>query len=108
MKKNDPAVFHKLYGIKKARIAYHGRDFLDYLLMIALSALAVGLSYGFSHAMSIAGLALCALMLAAFTVRHGVEFRAPLILRKPQDVLYMFVYKLQNLSPMYFIALGLL
>ena len=108
MKKNDPAVFHKLYGIKKARIAYHGRDFLDYLLMIALSALAVGLSYGFGHAMSIAGLALCVLMLAAFVVRHGVEFRAPLILRRPQDILYMFLYKLQNLKPTYFIALGLL
>jgi hypothetical protein len=108
MKKNDPAVFHKLYGVKKSRIAYHGRDFLDYLLMIALSALAVGLSYGFGHVMSIAGLALCALMLATFIVRHGIEFRAPLILRRPQDVLYMFAYKLQNLRPMYFIALSLL
>src|SRR5215470_10877638 len=108
MKKNDPAVFHKLYGIKKSRIAYHGRDFLDYLLMIALSALVVGLSYGSGHVMSIAGIALCALMLATFIVRHGVEFRAPLILRRPQDVLYMFLYKLQNLKLVWFIALGLL
>ncbi len=108
MRKNDPAVFHKLYGIKKSRIAYQGRDFLDYLLMIALSALVVGLSYGFGHVMSIVGLALCALMLATFIVRHGVEFRAPLILRRPQDVLYMFVYKLQNLKLVWFIALGLL
>jgi hypothetical protein len=108
MKKNDPAVFHKLYGIKKSRIAYHGRDFLDYLLMIALSALVVGLSYGFGHVMSIVGLALCALMLATFIARHGVEFRAPLILRRPQDVIYMFIYKLQNLKPMYFVALGLI
>jgi|SRR5262245_9982793 len=108
MKKNDPAVFHKLYGIKKSRIAYQGRDFLDYLLMIALSALAVGLSYGVGHVMSIVGLALCAFMLATFISRHGVEFRAPSILRRPQDALYMLLYKLQNLKPIYFIALGLL
>jgi hypothetical protein len=108
MKKNDPAVFHKLYGVKKAKIAYQGRDFLDYLLMILLCALVVGLTYGFGHVMSIVGFALCAFTLAMFIVRHGVEFRAPAILKRPQDILYMFVYKLQNLKPMYFTALGLL
>src|SRR5215475_5068211 len=108
MKKNDPAVFHKLYGIKKSRIAYHARDFLDYLLMISLSAIVVSFSYGFSHIMSIVGLALCAFTLAMFILRHGVEIRVPVILKRPQDVLYMFMYKLQNLKPMYFIALGLL
>ncbi len=108
MEKIDPAVFHKLYGIKKTRIAYHRRDFLDYLLMIFLSAIAVSFSYGFDHIMSIVGLGLCAFTLAAFIARHGVEFSVPVILRRPQDVLYMFVYKLQNLRPMYFITLGLL
>jgi hypothetical protein len=108
MKKNDPAVFHKLYGIKKPKIAYQGRDFLDYLLMILLSALVVGLSYGFGHVMSIAGFALCAFTLAMFIARHGVEFRVPVVLKRPQDALYLFVYKLQNLKPMYFTALGLL
>jgi len=108
MKKNDPAIFHKLYGVKNSRIAYHGRDFLDYLLMIALSSLAVGLSYGFGNVMSIVGLALCALMLTTFILRHDVEFRVPVILRRPQDVLYMFMYKLQNLRAVWFIALGLL
>jgi hypothetical protein len=58
--------------------------------------------------MSIVGLALCAFTLAMFVVRHGVEFRAPMILRRPQDVLYMFVYKLRNLRPAWFIALGAL
>jgi hypothetical protein len=108
MKPYDPAVFHKLYGSKKPRIAYFGRDFLDYLLMIALSALVISLSYGVSHVMSIAGFALCAVMLATFVIRHGIELRVPLILRRPQDVVYMFVYKLQNLKPIYFVALGLL
>ncbi len=76
--------------------------------MIALSGLAVSLSYGVGHVMSIAGLALCVLMFPTFIARHGVEFSVPAILRRPQDVLYMFVYKLQNLRPMYFITLGLL
>jgi hypothetical protein len=97
-----------LYGIRRARIGYHKRDFLDYILMIALSALAVSLSYGVGHVMSIAGLALCVLMLPTFIARHGVEFRVPLILKRPQDVLYMLAYKLRNLRPMYFIAIGLL
>jgi len=108
MKKNDPAIFHKLYGIKKTKIRYYGRDFLDYLLMILLSALVVSFSYGFGHVMSIVGLALCAFTLATFIVRHGIEFRVPVILKRPQDVLYMFMYKLQNLKLIYFIALGLL
>jgi hypothetical protein len=108
MAENNPAIFHKLYGIRKPRISYHKRDFLDYLLMIALSALAVSLSYGLGHVMSIVGFTLCAFTLAMFIVRHGVEFRAPMILRRPQDALYMLVYKLQNLRPAWFIALGAL
>jgi hypothetical protein len=47
-------------------------------------------------------------MVAMFIIRHGVELGVPVILRKPQEILYMFVYKLQNLRSVYFIALGLL
>jgi len=108
MREKNSAFFHKLHGIRRARIGYHKRDFLDYILMIALSALAASLSYGVGHVMSIVGLALCVFMLPTFIVRHGVEFRVPLILKRPQDVLYMLAYKLQNLRPMYFITLGLL
>jgi hypothetical protein len=107
-KTNSPAAFHKLYGIKKPKITYYGRDFLDYALMILLTALVVILSYGIGRIISIVGLALCAFELAAFIVRHGIEFRVPVIVRRPQEVLYMLLYKLQNLKPMYFIALGLL
>src|SRR5262245_11515759 len=102
MRENDPAVFHKLYGIKKTRIAYQGRDFLDYLLMVLLSAIVIGFSYGFGQVMSVVGLALCAFTLVTFIVRHGVEFRVPVILKRPQDALYMLAYKLRNLKPMYF------
>ncbi len=105
---NDPVVFHKLYGTRQPRAVYYKRDFLDYVLMIALSGLVVVLTYGFRHVMSIVGVALCAFVLAMFVVRHGIELRFPVILRRPQDVLSMFVYKLQNLSLPYLIALGLL
>jgi hypothetical protein len=108
MREHNPDFFHKLYGARQSRIRYSKRDFLDYLLMVLLSAIAISFSYGFGHIMSIVGLALCAFTLPTFIARHGVEFGVPLILKRPQDVLYMFVYKLRNLRPMYFIALGLL
>ncbi len=105
---NDAATFHHLYGSKQPRVTYYKRDFLDYLLMIALSGSAIALSYGPRHVLSIVGLALCALALATFVARHGIELRLPLILRKPQDILYMLAYKIQNLRPAYFLALGVL
>lgn len=108
MKKINQAAFHKLYGIQKPRVVYYRRDFLDYTVMILLCATAIGFSYGFGRAMSIVGFALCALMLATFIIRHGIEWRVPVVLRRPQDALYMFVYKLQNLKPVYFLALGFL
>jgi hypothetical protein len=108
MSKHDPATFHKLYGVKAPRVVYYKRDFLDYMLMIVLCALAMALSYGFNRPMSILGLALCAFTVAMFVMRHGIEFRVPAILRRPQDVLYLFAYKLQNLTAVYFIAVALL
>jgi hypothetical protein len=108
VKENEPAVFHKLYGPRGPRVTFYKKDFLDYLLMIALSAFVLIISYGPRHVMTIAGVALCVLTLATFVVRHGVELRVPVLLRRPQDVLYMAAYKLRNLKPAYFIALGLL
>ncbi|PYP93405.1 MAG: hypothetical protein DMG65_00680 [Candidatus Angelobacter sp. Gp1-AA117] len=108
MAKNDPAIFHKLYGTKRPRVVYYKKDFVDYVLMILLSALAIIFSYGFSSAMSIAGLVLCGFMLVTFVMRHGAEFRIPAVFRKPHELFYMFAYKLQNLKSVYFIALGLL
>lgn len=108
MSTSDPAVFHKLYGPQKPRITYYKKDFLDYVVMMALSALVLGLVYGPRHGVAITGFVLCAFTMAMFVVRHGIELQVPVILRKPQDILYMVVYKLQNLRPMYLIALGLL
>ena len=108
MESVNAAFFHKLYGQKKPRVNYYGRDFLDYGLMIVATAAVVGLSYGFGSVMSIAGLALCAVALVMFVVRHGVELNVPLIVRRPQDLFFMLVYKLQNLRAPYFVALGVL
>lgn len=104
----DPAFFHKLYGVKKTRIFYSKKDFLDYVLMILMTAAVVGLSYGFRSVMAGAGFALCAIALVMFVVRHGVQLQVPVILRRPQDILFMFAYKLRNLRLVYFAALGLL
>jgi hypothetical protein len=87
---------------------YYKKDFLDFALMIALSALVILLTYGTSHVMSIAGIALCAFTLAMFVLRHGVEIGIPLILRRPQDILWMFAYKVQNLSGPYLVAVAVL
>lgn len=108
MKVNSSAFFHKQYGKSKPRIVYYKKDCIDYLLMLALSAFAISASYGVGSLMSVAGLVLCAFMLVTFIVRHGIELMLPVILRKPQDVFYMVIYKLRNLKPVYFVALGLL
>ena len=105
----DRSVFHKLYGPKKPRAVYYKTDFCDYLLMILVYAGSfIIVSYGLASPMSIIGLGLCAFMLSMFMARHGVEFRMPLVLARPQDLFHMLVYKLQNFKPIYFVALGML
>ena len=99
---------HAVYGVRKPRINYVESDFVDYAAMIALSALTIKLSYGVAHILCRVGLALCALMLATFVVRHGVELNIPVILKRPQDLVHMLTYKLRNLTPIYFIAVAVL
>ncbi len=122
MKAADPAFFHKLYGLKTPRVFYGRRDFLDYWLMIMLTAIVVGVAYGpvgmpiaysriatlLGNGMAIAGLALCAFAVVVFVMRHGIAWTLPVLLRRPQDVIYMFAYKLENLRPTYFLAFGTL
>ena len=108
MRNNGSAFFHKVHRQSKPRVVYYRKDFLDYVLMVGVTALVIGLSYGFGHPMSNAGLALCGFMVAMFVIRHGVELNIPLIIRRPQEVLYTLAYKLQNLKPVYFVAVGVL
>ncbi len=109
MKEVDPRRFHRLFGVRAPRIAYRSSDFVDYVLMIVLSALAIGFVYRQSApAMFGVGIALCCFMIASFVVRHGIRPGFPVILKRPQDVLYMLVYKIENLPAAYFVAAALL
>ncbi len=107
----DPGFYHKIYGsntLRKPRTVYYKKDFIDYTVMMVLTALVIGMSYGFRHFMSITGYALCAFMVAAFAIRHGVEIIVPVLFRDPAELFWVWVYKLRNLRPVYFVALGLL
>jgi hypothetical protein len=104
----DARHFHRLYGVKKQRMTFHSKDALDYALMILICAAVVLFAYGPAHVMAVAGLALCAFMLAMFPVRHGVKLGMPMILARPQDVLYSLLYKIQNIKLPYVVAVGVL
>lgn len=108
MTSNESAYFHQMYGEKKPRAIYYKKDFFDYAAMIAVTAFVTGASFGFRHPMSIAVYVLCAFTLTMFATRHGVGLVVPLLVRRPQDLLYMVLYKLRNLKPMYFVAIAVL
>jgi len=107
-KEANPAAFHKMYGVKVSRLVYRGDDFLDYILMLALTWLVAAFVYGMVHPLSIVTLGLCFAMIFTFTKRHGVELRVPTIVKRPQDILYLLIYKIQNMRLTYFIAAALL
>ena len=104
----DAAKFHSLFGAQSPRIAYVRTDFVDYGLMLLLCAAAVGFVYGPGSWLAMAGYMFCALLFVSFPLRHGVALRVPLLLRRPQDALYMLIYKIRNIRPMYLVAVGIL
>lgn len=106
--RSDAESFHKLYGAKNPRVHYYGKDFGDYTIMVALSAAVMALAYGVTHPMAVTGFALSLFMLVMFVRRHGVEWRVPLVLRRPQDLFFLFVYKIRNLKWVWFAAVALL
>lgn len=108
MKTVNAEKFHRLYGVEKKRINYQDKDFADYALMIAVCAALIGFAYGPLHPMTLVGLPLCAFMLVTFPARHGVKWKVPIVLRRPQELVYSLVHKVQNIKPQYFIALALL
>ena len=108
MKTADAEKFHKLYGTKKQRINYQARDFSDYAIMILACAALVWFSYGPYHILAIAGVALCGFMLAVFPIRHGAQLKVPILARRPQELAYALVHKVQNIKWPYFAGLGLL
>jgi len=108
MKTPDAAKFHKLYGVRRQRTNFQKKDYADYVVMILASAALIWFSYGAYHIVSIVGLALCAYMLVNFPIRHGAELHVPIVIKRPQDLAYTFLNKLQNAKLPYFLAIGLL
>lgn len=100
--------FHKLYGTPKRRTNYQKHDLVDYWLMLIVCQAAVMLGFGWNHPMSWACAVLCVFMGAAFPANHGFSFKLPLVLRAPQDVLYLLIHKVQNIKAPYFYAIALL
>jgi hypothetical protein len=97
-----------LYGVRRPRTTYQAKDFLDYIAMTALCGAAIYFSYGPRHVLTGVGLFLCVYMVIAFVLRHGAKASVPLLLRRPQDALYMVVYKVRNIRPVYFFAIAVL
>jgi len=108
MREKDHSHFHRLFGAKKTRISYQKKDFLDYALMIIISAFVVLAVYGSNNVMSLVGVSLCAFMFVTFLIRHGVEFRVPVILKSPRDIIYTVIYKILNIKFMYIVAVTVL
>jgi len=94
----DAKHFHQMYGISKPRLAYYNADFIDYTLMTAISTALIYLTFGPRHWMTLLGVLLAAFMIAVFPLRHGFALRMPLILRRPQELLFMLIYKIRNIN----------
>jgi hypothetical protein len=99
--------YHHLYGVRKQRINYAKSDFADYVLMLSMCAAALVAVYGLRSWLAGAGLLMCAFMAVSFARRHGVAFKRPLLLRRPQELLFSLVHKCQNLPYVYWLALAL-
>lgn len=100
--------YHRLFGPARPRMGYLRRDLADYVLMICCCAAVLRIAYGGTNGIFWLGMLLCVAMIVMFPMRHGFALRMPLILRRPQDALYMLIYKLQNLKPAYLAGLAVL
>lgn len=100
--------FHRLYGTHKKRIKYQDKDFLDYLVMLGICALVMFVGYGTQHVLAWVGAALCLFMAVMFPIHHGAKFKVPVILRAPQDGVFLLIHKVQNIKAPYYIAIAML
>lgn len=97
-----------MFVARQARTVYYRKDFIDYTLMCLANAGLMAVSFGLRHPLTWLSAALCQFMVVSFARRHGIAMTTPLILKQPQDALYMAVYKLRNIRPVWFIAAALL
>jgi hypothetical protein len=104
----DPNRFHRLYGPASRRIAFKPADFADYAIMMTAAAALVWLVYRGQPWLAGLGLGCCLFLLAAFPLRHGVRWRVPVLVRRPQEAAYALVYRLRGVTPVLLAATGLL
>lgn len=105
MRNKGGARFHKLLGPHKARINYAKSDFADYVLMIVCCAALIGATFGAGSFLTPVGIGLCVFMVVSFAIRHGVAWKMPLLLRRPQELLFVIAHKVENLPLVYWLAL---
>jgi hypothetical protein len=104
----DPKYFHRTYGEQTKRISYKTRDFIDYIIMSILCSAVIYFSYGAEHFITIVGLVLSAYMIIVFPIRHGWQIEIPVIIKRPRDILFTIIYKLQNIKAVYLFAISFL
>lgn len=117
--------YHQLLGSKTSRSVYGKGDYLDYCIMIAMTTLTLYGSYNYalskiqddlpsyiaplvktgSNLIFITGMICSLLMIITFQLRHGMQFRVPRIIAKPQELLYLIYYKLANIRYPFVLAL---
>lgn len=97
MKPLNAEKYHKLYGNKKSRIKFQGADFLDYYLMITICFVLIYLVYGMNNVFTWLGCCCCLFMLITFPIRHGCKLTVPVIMREPQSIIYLIIYKTCNI-----------
>lgn len=108
MAKPEAEKFHHLLGPNVARIAYKAEDFLDYLLMLVVTALLANTVYGSTHPLAQLSSLLCLIMVIVFPLRHGFKWTVPTFLRHPQEMVYAFYYKIANIKYPLLLAIALL
>lgn len=108
MNAQDSNSYHQFYGEPRRRTAFKKKDIIDYTIMSALCMLVVYFAYGADSLITKLGIALGLWMMVAFPLRHGWELSMPVILKRPQELLHMVLYKVRNLKWMYLFALGVL
>jgi hypothetical protein len=104
----DVRKFHFLFKGKSPRIFYKSEDALDYIFMSVISGAVVYFSYSSIPLIALTGVLGAIYFPIAFYFRHGFSWRLPIILRRPQDLIYCVIYKVMNTSPILVAAVALL
>jgi len=99
---------HKIYGKKTRRINYQAGDFIDYAIQISLCGFIVYSTYGAYHWILYPGSFICAFLVITFPLRNGIAIKMPVLLKRPTEIIYSFLHKIEGVSFIYVIAVSIL